>query len=325
MQATARANTNLALIKYWGKRNEKLNLPMNSSLFVTLDRFFTKVTVKFCKRLTEDTFTVNQHEAGKEKTMKISRFLDIVRNKAGEEAFAEVTCENMVPAAAGFSSSASLYAALAAAASRALGMELDNIELSKLARRGSGPACCPVYGGFVEWQKGGRADGGDSYARQLLSDQDWKLSIFSVIVSTKGKRISCKEAMKRVVQTSPFYQGWLQSVEKDLRTAKEALEERDFNKLGRAFEANALKMHATTLGASPPFTYWESGTLDVIRQVHDLRVKGIPVYFTIDTGPNVKVLCLPEDEHYVQNRLSSLPAVHDIYTCYPGSGISYGS
>lgn len=323
MQATARANTNLALIKFWGKRDEKLNLPMNSSIFVTLDRFFTKVKVEFCEKLTEDIFIVNQHSADKEESMKISRFLDIVRKRAGKNVYAKVTCENRVPVAAGLSSSASTYAAVAAAASRALGMELDNRELSKLARQGSGPACCCVFGGFVEWKKGKRADGEDSFARQLLSDNDWKLSIFSVIVSTGDKKISCKEAMKRVVQTSPFYPGWLDSVDKDLRTVKEAIKERDFNKLGRTIEANSLKMHATTLGAAPPFIYWESGTLDVIRQVYDLRVKGIPVYFTIDAGPNVKVLCLPEDEHYVHNRLASLPTVQDIYTCYPGTGISY--
>lgn len=323
MEATARANTNIALIKYWGKRDEELFLPMNSSVSITLDQFYTTTTVQFCDHLRADVFVFNQCLASETETLKVSRFLDLIRKKAGKELFAVVDSKNKVLTAAGLASSASGYAALAAAGAKALGLDLDKKELSKLARQGSGSACRSIHGGFVEWQKGVRKDGEDSFAKPILSEQEWRLSILAVIVTSKEKKISSREGMKRTVETSSFYSGWLDAVENDLTEAKRAIRERDFEKLGTVVEANALKMHATTLGANPPFTYWQSGTLDVMREVQELRDARIPAYFTIDAGPNVKVLCLPKNEEIVRQRLSALSVVQDVFICHPGSGVSF--
>lgn len=323
MKATAKANTNIALIKYWGKRDEKLFLPMNGSISITLDRFYTITTVEFKRDLQKDVFLLNNQLASEAEGQKVFRFLDIIRELSGTDLNAVITSENRVPTAAGFASSASGFAALSAAAAKALNLELSEKELSALARRGSGSACRSIYGGYVEWQKGERADGKDSVAHQLLPEDRWNISILSVMVASKQKKISSREGMKRTVETSPFYAGWLQTIDTDLQKAREAIISKDFEKLGRVVEANALKMHATMLGATPPFFYWQSGTMEVMEQVQNLREDGIPVYFTIDAGANVKVLCLPEDEQKVYEALLTLPSVKEVITCHPGAGITY--
>lgn len=323
MKATARANTNIALIKYWGKRDEKLFLPMNSSLSITLDRFYTTTTVEFRTDLSEDVFYLNGEKESEEERKKISRFLDKVRSLANASLYARVDSVNNMPTAAGFASSASGYAALAAASSKALDLNLSLKELSILARQGSGSACRSVYGGFVEWRKGEMENGMDSYARPLLHEEAWDLSILSAVVETKKKKISSRDGMRRTVVTSPFYSGWLATVEEDLKRAKIAIAERNFDLLGSVLERNALKMHATTLGANPPFMYWHSATLAVMEEVEHLRSQGISVYYTIDAGPNVKVICERKNEKLVEEALSALPAVQQVYICHPGPRVTF--
>lgn len=323
MKATARANTNIALIKYWGKRDEKLFLPMNSSLSITLDRFYSTTTVEFTEELKEDKFILNNNPGSNEDRNKISNFLTKIRNIAGTNLYASIITENNVPTAAGFASSASGFAALAAAATKALGLKLRDEELSVIARQGSGSACRSIYGGYVEWDMGMRADGKDSVAKQILDEKQWKLSILSAIVDSGIKKVSSREGMKRTVETSPFYKGWLDTVSCDLKEAKIAIKERDFQRLGEVMESNALKMHATMLGARPPILYWESGTVGIMNYITELRRTGIPAYFTIDAGANVKVLCLPEYEEEIKKALIELKGVLQVVTCYPGQGISY--
>lgn len=323
MKATARANTNIALIKYWGKRDEKLFLPMNSSLSITLDRFYSTTTVEFTEELKEDKFILNNNIGSNEDRNKVSNFLTKIRNIAGTKLYANIITENNVPTAAGFASSASGFAALTAAATKALRLELSEAELSVIARQGSGSACRSIYGGYVEWDMGTRSDGMDSMAKQILDEKEWKLTILSAIVATGIKKVSSREGMKRTVITSPFYKGWIDTVSYDLDEAKLAIKERDFQRLGEVMESNALRMHATMLGAKPPILYWESGTVEVMNCITELRLSGIPAYFTIDAGANVKILCLPEYEEKIKKALQELKGVLQVITCYPGQGISY--
>ncbi|WP_186580435.1 diphosphomevalonate decarboxylase [Aquibacillus kalidii] len=320
MEALAKAHTNIALIKYWGKRDETLFLPMNSSLSITLDAFYTTTSVEFCSCLKSDMFVLNGNLTNEEETKKISNFLDKVRALAGVNLHAMVSSVNNVPTSAGFASSASGFAALALAATKAIGLDIDHSIVSRIARQGSGSACRSVYGGYVEWEKGVAADGSDSYASPIMDGEAWDLSILSVMVDSRNKKVLSREGMKRTVDTSPFYSGWLDTVEEDLEIAKGAIINRDFGLLGKVVEANALKMHATTLGADPPFTYFQGATLDVMEAVKQMRAEGVPVYFTIDAGPNVKVLCQPENEAYVQKVLAAIPTVQSIYLCHPGPG-----
>ena len=323
MKAIARAHTNIALIKYWGKRDEELFLPMNSSLSITLDKFYTTTAVEFTEGLSEDEFILDGVKASRNETKKIGHFLDRIRKIAGSRSYARITSLNNVPTAAGFASSASGYAALAAAATKALGLNLDERDLSMVARQGSGSASRSIFGGFVEWQKGENVDGSDSYSMPILDEKEWDLSILSALLVSKPKKVSSREGMKRTVETSPFYQGWLEAVEKDLMTAKTAISRRDYELLGNVVEGNAFKMHATTLGANPPFMYWQSGTLEVIQHVQEQRSRGIQAYCTIDAGPNVKVLCQRKDEKVVSEALQSISVVKEVYQCHPGPGVSY--
>jgi diphosphomevalonate decarboxylase len=323
MKATAKAHTNIALIKYWGKRKESIILPTNNSLSLTLDGFYTKTTVTFDEEQTEDNFILDGEKITGVQHERVSRFLDLVRDLAGKKLYASVESINEVPTAAGFASSASGFAALAAAGAKAIGLNLDDQELSQLTRQGSGSACRSIYGGFAEWQMGFMADGSDSYAVPVAPVEHWDLRVAGVVLSSKMKKISSRDGMRRTVETSPFFAGWLDSIPVDLREIKAGIKDRDFEKVGRIAEANCLKMHGTTLGANPPFTYWLDTTIAVMQKVQELRENGIPAYFTIDAGPNVKVLYLPENEKQIQETLQQIEGVSEVRLSKAGQGISY--
>src|SRR5699024_4554981 len=205
----------------------------------------------------------------------------------------------------------------------ALEMDIDLPALSRITRQGSGSACRSVYGGFVEWQKGEREDGSDSFAVPIAPQNHWDLRIAAVVLTAKEKDVSSRVGMKRTVDTSVFYDGWLESVPKDLRDIRAGIQARDFEKVGSIGEANCLKMHATTLGAVPPFTYWQDTSMSVMETVQQLRKEGILAYYTIDAGPNVKVVYLPEDEAKVLQALKATNGVEEVIVSKVGEGISY--
>ncbi len=319
----AKAHTNIALIKYWGKRDKELFLPYNSSISLTLDQFYTLTSVGFSTELLKDHVEIDGSLANEKDQILVSKFLDKVRKLAGIGTFAKVKSENHVPMAVGFASSASAYAALGAAAVKACGLELTDKELSILVRQGSGSASRSVYGGFVKWHMGHEDDGSDSYSQQMRNREWWDLRVISLQVSKEKKSISSRQGMETTVRTSPFYEAWVESVPKDIEHIEKAIENRDFPLLGQVAEYNALKMHGSMMAANPPFMYFTSGTLEVMEEVRVIRSEGIPVYFTIDAGPNVKVLCQPEDQEALVARFRRLPKVLDIIVCKPGPGIEY--
>jgi len=324
MRATAKAHTNIALIKYWGKRNEEIILPTNSSLSVTLDAFYTETTVHFKEELERDTFILNDQEISGVPYDQVTNYLELFRTYADRKGlFAEVHSLNKVPTAAGFASSASGFAALAGATAKALQLKLDDTALSRFTRQGSGSACRSIYGGFVQWEMGTLADGSDSYAIPIAPQDHWDIRVAAVVLTAKEKDVSSRVGMKRTVDTSAFYDGWLETLPRDLEEIKEGIGRRDFEKVGAIAEANCLKMHATTLGAVPPFTYWQDTTMSVMETVQQLRKEGIPAYFTIDAGPNVKVLYLPEDEEKVMQKLQATNGVTEVIVSKVGEGISY--
>ena len=324
MKATAKAHTNIALIKYWGKRNEAIILPTNNSLSLTLDGFHTTTTVDFQDKLSADVFTLDDKPVMGTSYNRVTKFLDLIRKIAGKEnLYANVKSINEVPTAAGFASSASGFAALAAAGAKAIGLELNDQELSRLTRQGSGSACRSIYGGFAEWEMGEKSDGTDSYAVPIAAADHWDVRVAAVVLNATMKKVSSREGMKRTVDTSAFYSGWLDSIPQDLTQIKEGIKAKDFEKVGQIAEANCLRMHATTLGAYPPFTYWLDTTMTVMQIVQDMRAEGIPAYFTIDAGPNVKVLYLPENEKTVENTLRHIPGVKDVRLSKSGQGVTF--
>ncbi|EMF0229471.1 diphosphomevalonate decarboxylase [Enterococcus hirae] len=317
----ARAYTNIALIKYWGKKNESLILPMNNSLSLTLDAFYTETEVSFSEAYTEDQFYLDNQLQDEKATKKISTFLDIVREKAGTTKKAKVISHNFVPTAAGLASSASGLAALAGACNEALKLGLDDQALSRLARRGSGSACRSIFGGFVEWEKG--HDDQSSYAHPISSDgfEDHLAMVF-LLLNEQKKDVSSRDGMRRTVETSSFYQGWLDSVEADLYQLKQAIKTKNFQLLGETMEQNGLKMHGTTLAARPPFTYWSPDSLKAMQAVRDLRNQGIPCYFTMDAGPNVKVLVQKDHLDKVKTTFSDLFSSQQVISAFAGPGMT---
>ncbi|HFI0442226.1 TPA: diphosphomevalonate decarboxylase [Streptococcus suis] len=312
----ARAHTNIALIKYWGKRDKQLFLPMNSSLSLTLDAFYTDTKVIFDSDLTADEFYLNGILQDSKEILKISRFLDLFCEYIGERTFARVESLNFVPTAAGLASSASAFAALTLATATALGLNLSREELSTLARRGSGSSTRSLFGGFVEWDMG--TGSADSMAHPI-DDADWDIGMIVLAVNTGQKKIASREGMDHTVATSPFYQAWMDTAKEDLQAIKQAIADRDFEQVGQITEHNGMKMHATTLSANPPFTYWSADSLlaqEAVRQVRE--ESGLSAYMTMDAGPNVKVLCRASQMAELVDALSQYLPKEKIITSLPG-------
>lgn len=314
----ARAYTNIALIKYWGKRDESYALPMNSSLSLTLECFFTETEVIFSDSFNEDTFYLNDNLQDKGGTEKISSFLDLFREVSNNPIKATVKSNNFVPTAAGLASSASGFAALAAAANIASNLNLNPRDLSMYARQGSGSATRSIYGGFVEWQRGTSEK--DSYAI-AIDDAKWDIGMVIVVVNSKEKSVSSRDGMKHTVETSPFYKIWTKSAEEDIIEIKQAIANRDFERVGSITERNGLMMHATMLGADPPLSYWEPDSVLVMQIVRELRKKGILAYFTMDAGPNVKILCRLSEANKIADRLRQVFNEDQVIVTGPGPGI----
>lgn len=317
--ATARAHTNIALVKYWGKRDQKLILPETDSLSLTLDEFYTTTTVEFDEQLTADQVTINDRLLDKKNSQKVRNFLDLIRQRSGESAYARVTSHNHVPTAAGLASSASAFAALAGAAGAAAGMSLDRRDLSRLARRGSGSATRSIYGGLVEWRKGD--DDLTSYANPIMEDVSFNIEMLAILIDTKKKKVSSRYGMRQSVATSPYYKVWPEIVAHDMVAIKQAILAHDIDAIGQIAETNALRMHALTLSADPGFTYFNSDTLRAMNAVRTLRESGINCYFTIDAGPNVKVIYDQRNRQPIYDALAKQFGKERLVVSKPGSGI----
>lgn len=307
--AVATANANIALIKYWGKRDERLILPYTSSLSLTLSDLYTQTAVNFSDDFSEDSVTLDGENLLPSATTfrRVIAMLDLVREKAGISTKARVVSRNHVPTAAGLASSASGFAALCASAAYAAGLKLTPRELSRLARRGSGSACRSIFGGLVIWHAG--EDDETSYAEPIAdayaeayvepvsepsspasAPKNLNLAMIVVTLDERKKPISSREAMRRTVETSPAYMPWVEQSKLDLSDALEAIRAADLEKLGDVVERNALGMHETMHKAAPPVNYFTDKTYAVLRAVQAMRECGWPVWATMDAGPNVKVL-----------------------------------
>jgi diphosphomevalonate decarboxylase len=321
---TARAGTNIALVKYWGKRDASLNLPAAGSLSLTLADLGSETTVRFASHAAGsdggDQVFFNGSLAESHFAERVRSFLDLVRARASLRLPATVVTHNTVPTAAGLASSAAGFAALALAASRAAGLHLSPSELSQLARRGSGSAARSIFGGFAEMAAGEATDGSDAVAHQLLDGKAWDVRLCVAITAEGSKAIGSSAAMKRTAQTSPYYPAWVASVPADLDEARAAVHARDLGLLGAVAERSAMRMHACAMGADPFILYWNPATLAAIATVKQLRADGVSAYFTIDAGPHVKVLCATADVQRIEAALASTPGVMRVLPLAPGPG-----
>lgn len=321
MRATALAHPNIALVKYWGKRDLVLNLPREGSLSLTLAGMESRTTVRFDRSLAADEMTVDGRIAPEAGLRKARKVLDEVRRLAGPAlagAHASVESANDYPTGAGLASSAGGFAALATAAAAAAGLDLPPERLSALARLGSGSACRSVLGGFVEWKRGEKADGSDCHAVEVAPPDHWDVVMLVTVVAAGAKDVSSTEGMERTRATSPYFEPFLACVREDLEVARGAVLRRDLAALGEVMERNSLRMHAAMLAAEPPLLYLKAQTLDVMACVRELRTSGVAAYFTIDAGPNVKVLCESAEATHVLAALADVPGVVRMIRAHPG-------
>jgi diphosphomevalonate decarboxylase len=282
--STAVAHPNIALAKYWGKRDVPLNLPAVPSLSLTLDGWKTKTTVTPANA---DVFVLDGVTT---QAPNVFRVLDLV---APDRPRCEVVSKNDFPTGAGLASSASGFAALVTAAAAAFGRTLDPDALSVLARRGSGSACRSIHGGFVEWRMGEREDGTDSHGVGLPSD--WPVAMAVAIVDERRKPVGSTAGMERCRRTSALWSAWVDQAPGDVEEARAAVLARDLERLGTVMERSTFRMHATMHTASPPLLYWQPGTVAALHAVFALRERGVGAWATMDAGPQVKVLCAPAD------------------------------
>ncbi len=302
---TAEAGANIAFIKYWGNRIEGQNLPLNSSISMTLANCITRTTVELSESARADEIVLDGKPAEGKARARTTAFLESVRRLAARKEHALVSSESSFPTDCGIASSASGFAALALAAATAYGLDLQPRELSTIARLGSGSAARSVLGGFVELRHG--ADHEEAYAQQLAPHTAWlELRDLIVIVSKEEKEVSSAEG-HRIAHSSEMLAARLAAVPERAERVRKAIEERSLALLGQAAEEDAFSMHAVMMTSKPHLLYWRSGTLEVIRLVWELRKQNIDSYFTIDAGPNVHVLTteryLPEVERRVRASL----------------------
>jgi diphosphomevalonate decarboxylase len=314
--ATATAAPNIAFVKYWGNRDQRLRLPVNGSISMNLDGLYARTQVTFEPELCcDDVMTLNGRVENQAALRRVSGFLEYVRELAGSKLFAQVVSENNFPIGTGIASSAAAFAALALAATRAIGLDLSEAELSRLARRGSGSACRSVPSGFVEWQTGLRED--DSYAYSIASPDHWDLVDCVAVLKVGHKPVGSTEG-HGLAGTSPLQAARVADTPRRLDTCRHAILRKDFAALAEIIEHDSNIMHAVMMTSTPPLFYWEPASLELMQLVRAWRKEGIPAAYTLDAGPNVHVICEASAAEQVSQRLREFPAVRQLLVARPG-------
>jgi len=302
MRAAAQAQPNFALIKYWGKKDLDSNLPAVGSLSITLDSLWTRMTVEYSDDFGEDRLQVNGR-SDQPMLPRIVHCLDLVAGKGRSPAM--VHSQSNFPIGAGLASSASAFAALVVAAEAAAGGSRGTLPLARLAGRASGSAARSLFGGFAELTVIDEV----IEVEQLLAHHDWPLQVIVALTAETAKPLGSGDGMIRSAATSPFYSSWVGQQEQDLTTAHAAVMTRNFDKLAAVAEHNCLKMHSVMWTSRPPIVYWNRSTLSCMETVRDLQNDGHAVFFTIDAGPQLKAVCLPDAATAVAAALAETPGV----------------
>ena len=298
------APTNIALIKYWGKRDSELNLPNTSSFSITLPDKGALTYISLNDQ-TQDDIVLNGNEISADSAFakRVSQYLDLFRLE--KNWYLSINIDMSIPVAAGLASSACGFASLISALNDLFDWKLSKHDLSILARLGSGSAARSLWNGFVEWHAGVQADGMDSFAESFIAE--WpELCVGILTVSTSEKSISSREAMQRTVNSSTLYGCWPKKVAQDLAIVKQAIQVKNFSLLGGTAESNALAMHATMLSSWPPVCYYLPETIAAMHKIWKLRNDGLELYFTQDAGPNLKLLFLQENVDAVKEHFPTV-------------------
>lgn len=325
-KVTVQASSDVALVKYWGKKDEVLRLPENGSISIILDGLDTITSVEFFTDGRPNSLTINDEEDEGEsgrvlKHLERIKKLAIVKGVLSEKDAASLTVKmvskNTFPKGTGLSSSGSGFAAVTLAVVNALEMSLTPQELSILARQGSGTACRCMSSGIVEWLDGATSE--SSYSVSLHPAEYWDIRDVVAVVDLGKKRVSSSEGHQSA-RTSPFYEARIKNISAKLAAVKSALTTKNFTQLGELVEAEALEFHSILLTSTPSMIAWYPGTVEVMLAVQQMRREGVEAYFTINTGFNIHVLTLPEHEAEVAKRLSELSLVKKVLHAKVGNG-----
>lgn len=314
---TAIAPSNIAFTKYWGRKDEEQRLPENGSISMSLSDLLTTTTVEFAPGYSQDEVVINGGGLEPDEAERVIKHLDRVRKLANISLKAKVVSNNNFPSGTGLSSSASGFAALSLAASKAAGLDLSEKDLSILARQGSGSACRSIPGGFVEWLDGDTSE--TSYATQIFPANHWAIADVVAVVSEGKKEVSTSVGQQSAT-SSRFMQVRLAHMRETNEEVKKLMGERDFQGFGELIEAEALELHTIMLTQKPALIYWTPGTLNIMKLTAHWRAEGLPVYFTINTGQDIHLICEQENVDKVKAKLKEIEEVRDIIVNLPGEG-----
>ena len=327
---TALASSNIALIKYWGRRDSKLNLPFNSSLSLTLDgSISTRTSVLFSRKITNNAIYIDGKKfALSGRNEKISRIFKVVTamkklGNVNREVKVLIVSKNSFPMGAGIASSASGGAALVYAVNDALGLDLSMRGLSIYAREISGSACRSIPGGIVRWRRGKEKDGSDSYAEKMFDSSYWEeLRDLVVIVSNEKKRISSSEGHDITSSTSELFSVRPALAEKNIRIATDLIRKKNFERLGEIIMRDSNNMHAAMMDSWPPIIYLNDVSRAVIQAVEKLNgMEGrIIVAYTFDAGPNPHLITLRGYEPKVEEALKNVKGIKRVIKSSVGDG-----
>ena len=307
------------MIKYWGKEDEELIIPLNNSISLTLDTntFYTetKVTIQPIDNINNSikenliSLSINGKPSNITNRVKnvFKKFfsLDIPICKELSSLILDIKIEsiNTFPIASGCASSASSMAALVLAIASALKLEniVSKTELTKIARLGSGSACRSIFGGICEWVKG---SGDNSYAIQLYENSYWNLGIKLIIVNQKEKDISSSIGMKITKETSELFKHRINHVvNNNLEKLKKSLKEKDFNSFSEIVIKDSNNFHACCRDSYPSINYLNEESDFIMKSVmvlNKLIKKNICAY-TFDAGSNAFLIYEIENKNIINS------------------------
>ncbi|VVB56505.1 Diphosphomevalonate decarboxylase [uncultured archaeon] len=320
------APPNIALIKYWGKRDDLLKLPLNDSVSITLDEktLASTTTLVLGAKLGKDRFILNGKEGP---DSHIAEALLLIRRRLGKKyplikKPVLLLSSNNFPTAAGIASSASGFAALAQAVAAAFGIK-DKKEISILARLGSGSASRSVFGGFARWKAGRNKDGNDSHAVQIAPRSKWP-EVVDVIAITnpERKKVSSKDGMERTMRTSDLCHCRLGIVGKRADAVTRAIRSRDFSTMATLTMRDSNAMHATMLDTWPPVMYMNDISRAIVYAVHEYNEKSgqTKAAYTFDAGPNAHIITTRKEAGKIARMLKKIPGVQRVIMAGVGEG-----
>lgn len=316
---TAIAHPNIAFIKYWGNINEELRLAANDSISMNLAELETRTTVEFIQTpsLDADELTINNAPVTGSSLQRVTRFLDIARERAGIHAPARVSSTTNFPIGAGIASSAAAFAALAVAASAAAGLPADTDALSRYARRGSGSACRSIPGGFVEWKTGSTDE--TSFAVSFADSSHWNLVDLIAVIDEEHKPVG-STAGHALAGTSVLQTARLGDTPRRFAMCKQTILEQDFETFAAIVEQDSTIMHAVMMTSQPPLFYWSPTSLHLMKLIPEWRRNGLPVCYTLDAGANVHVITTQDYAQAVEQQLGHVAGVQSIFRTTTGEG-----